>query len=90
MKLTGAQILWEALVREGVTDVFGYPGGAILPAYDAMLQYPISPFTAIREMRRGPDGGDIPGLGASLVDRHRARFLSPNDLRTQFIADLMR
>src|SRR5499427_10440151 len=41
MKLTGAQILWEALVREGVTDVFGYPGGAILPAYDAMLQYPI-------------------------------------------------
>src|SRR5881392_3622008 len=38
---TGAQILWEALVREGVTDVFGYPGGAILPAYDAMLQYPI-------------------------------------------------
>jgi acetolactate synthase-1/2/3 large subunit len=41
MKLTGAQILWEALVREGVADVFGYPGGAILPAYDAMLQYPI-------------------------------------------------
>src|ERR671936_886602 len=41
MKLSGAQILWEALVREGVTDVFGYPGGAILPAYDAMLQYPI-------------------------------------------------
>jgi acetolactate synthase I/II/III large subunit len=41
MKLTGAQALWEALVREGVTDVFGYPGGAILPAYDAMLAYPI-------------------------------------------------
>ncbi|MCC7417677.1 MAG: biosynthetic-type acetolactate synthase large subunit [Acidobacteria bacterium] len=41
MTLTGAQILWEALVREGVTDVFGYPGGAILPAYDAMLAYPI-------------------------------------------------
>src|SRR6188474_418690 len=41
MKLTGAQILWESLVREGVTDVFGYPGGAILPAYDAMLKYPI-------------------------------------------------
>src|SRR5687767_14965340 len=41
MALTGAQILWESLVREGVTDVFGYPGGAILPAYDAMLGYPI-------------------------------------------------
>ena len=39
--LTGAQILWECLVREGVSVVFGYPGGAILPAYDAMLDYPI-------------------------------------------------
>ena len=38
---TGGQIVWEALVREGVTTVFGYPGGAILPAYDAMLEYPI-------------------------------------------------
>jgi acetolactate synthase I/II/III large subunit len=41
MKKTGAQILWECLVREGVTDIFGYPGGAILPAYDAMLDFPI-------------------------------------------------
>src|SRR4051812_498421 len=41
MKQTGAQILWDALVRQGVTDVFGYPGGAILPAYDAMLGFPI-------------------------------------------------
>ncbi|MGE0450702.1 MAG: biosynthetic-type acetolactate synthase large subunit [Vicinamibacterales bacterium] len=39
--LTGAQILWECLVREGVEVVFGYPGGAILPAYDTMLDYPI-------------------------------------------------
>ncbi len=41
MRLTGAQILWESLVREGVDTVFGYPGGATLPAYDAMLEYPI-------------------------------------------------
>ena len=33
---TGAQILWECLEREGVQQVFGYPGGAILPAYDAL------------------------------------------------------
>jgi acetolactate synthase-1/2/3 large subunit len=39
--MTGAQILWESLVREGVSVVFGYPGGAILPAYDAMLDFPI-------------------------------------------------
>ena len=37
---TGAQILWECLIAEGVKDVFGYPGGAILPAYDALCQYP--------------------------------------------------
>ena len=41
MPLTGAQIIWDSLVRQGVTDVFGYPGGAILPAYDAMLGYPV-------------------------------------------------
>ena len=41
MKRTGAQILWECLQHEGVETVFGYPGGAILPAYDAMLDYPI-------------------------------------------------
>jgi len=38
---TGAQIVWEVLVREGVEVVFGYPGGAIMPAYDAMPAYPI-------------------------------------------------
>ncbi len=38
---TGANILWQALVREGVEVVFGYPGGAIMPAYDAMPAYPI-------------------------------------------------
>jgi acetolactate synthase-1/2/3 large subunit len=34
---TGAQILWDALEREGVDVVFGYPGGAIMPAYDTLL-----------------------------------------------------
>src|SRR3989449_5391468 len=38
--MTGAQAIWAALVREGVEVVFGYPGGAIMPAYDAMLGYP--------------------------------------------------
>src|SRR6202162_2903349 len=36
MKKTGAHILWECVEREGVKHVFGYPGGAILPAYDAL------------------------------------------------------
>jgi acetolactate synthase-1/2/3 large subunit len=33
---TGAEIIWKCLEREGVKHVFGYPGGAILPAYDAL------------------------------------------------------
>jgi acetolactate synthase I/II/III large subunit len=36
MKLTGAQILCETLERLGVRHIFGYPGGAILPVYDAL------------------------------------------------------
>jgi acetolactate synthase-1/2/3 large subunit len=39
--LTGAEIVWATLVGEGVTDVFGYPGGAILPIYDALRKFPI-------------------------------------------------
>ncbi len=41
MTKTGGEIIWECLVRQGVKHVFGYPGGAILPAYDAMTRYPI-------------------------------------------------
>jgi len=39
--LTGAEIIWATLVGEGVTTVFGYPGGTILPAYDALRKFPI-------------------------------------------------
>src|SRR5688572_30680024 len=41
MKLRGADIIWKCLVEQGVETVFGYPGGAILPAYDALLDHPI-------------------------------------------------
>ncbi len=40
-RLTGAEILWATLAGEGVTEVFGYPVGAILPAYDALRKFPI-------------------------------------------------
>jgi acetolactate synthase-1/2/3 large subunit len=39
-RLTGSQIIWDSLVNQGVRVVFGYPGGAIMPAYDALPQYP--------------------------------------------------
>ena len=41
MKMKGAEIVWECLTREGVEVVFGYPGGANMPIYDAMLNYPV-------------------------------------------------
>src|SRR5512137_126972 len=40
MKRTGAQILCESLVKEGVEVIFGFPGGSVLPLYDTMPQYP--------------------------------------------------
>src|ERR1700750_2465760 len=39
--LTGAEIVWATLEGEGVRGVFGYPGGAILPIYDALRKFPI-------------------------------------------------
>ncbi|MBW7572607.1 biosynthetic-type acetolactate synthase large subunit [Caproiciproducens faecalis] len=39
MQLTGAQILMECLLEQGVDTVFGYPGGAVLNIYDAIYEY---------------------------------------------------
>jgi acetolactate synthase-1/2/3 large subunit len=40
MKMTGAQILCEGMVKEGVEVIFGFPGGAVIPLYDTLPQYP--------------------------------------------------
>ena len=37
--LTGAQAIMQSLVEQGVTTIFGYPGGAIMPTYDALYDY---------------------------------------------------
>lgn len=37
--ITGAEILMRSLLDEGVTTLFGYPGGAIMPVYDALYDY---------------------------------------------------
>jgi acetolactate synthase I/II/III large subunit len=39
-ELSGSEILWESVVEHGVDVMFGYPGGAIMPAYDALPKYP--------------------------------------------------
>ncbi len=40
MKMSGAQILCESMVKEGVEVIFGFPGGVLLPLYDTFPQYP--------------------------------------------------
>jgi acetolactate synthase-1/2/3 large subunit len=40
MKMTGAQMVCESLVREGVEVIFGFPGGAVLPLFDTLPHYP--------------------------------------------------
>ncbi|WP_025227750.1 biosynthetic-type acetolactate synthase large subunit [Fimbriimonas ginsengisoli] len=40
MERSGAQVVMEALVRQGVDTLFGYPGGVVLPLYDEMLNWP--------------------------------------------------
>jgi len=37
-EMTGAEMVIEALADQGVEHVFGYPGGAVLPIYDALFQ----------------------------------------------------
>lgn len=56
-QLTGAQIVWECLVREGVEVVFGYPGGCNLPMYDTMAQYPIR-HVLVRHEQNGGHAAD--------------------------------
>jgi acetolactate synthase-1/2/3 large subunit len=41
MELTGAQAVWQSLVREGVDTVFGISGGAVIHLYHALPEYPI-------------------------------------------------
>ena len=38
-RITGSEMIWDACVMEGVSLLFGHPGGAILPAYDALAMY---------------------------------------------------
>ena len=37
--ITGSEAVLEALIAEGVKTIFGYPGGAIMPIYDALYDY---------------------------------------------------
>jgi acetolactate synthase-1/2/3 large subunit len=62
-KLTGAQIMCEALIREGVEVMFGIPGGAVMPFYYAMHEYPKLRHILCRHEQGGGHAAD--GYGRS-------------------------
>src|SRR5438034_8155972 len=57
-ELSGSQILCEALVREGVELLYGYPGGAIMPFYDALTSYPALRHILVRHEQAAAHAAD--------------------------------
>ena len=68
MKVTGAQALFKSLEGEGVDIMFGIPGGAILPAYDPLLDSSVRHVLCRHEQGAGPRG-----RGLRLGDRQGRR-----------------
>src|SRR5438270_2501924 len=57
-KLSGSQILCEALMREGVELLYGYPGGAIMPFYDALTSYAVLHHVLVRHEQAAAHAAD--------------------------------
>lgn len=57
-ELSGSQILCEALIREGVELLYGYPGGAIMPFYDALTSYPSLHHVLVRHEQAASHAAD--------------------------------
>src|SRR5260370_27402666 len=57
-ELSGSRILCEALVREGVELLYGYPGGAIMPFYDALTEYPTLHHVLVRHEQAAAHAAD--------------------------------
>ena len=58
MKLTGAQIIMESLLKEDVDTIFGYPGGSNLPMYDTLHQYPQIKHVLVRHEQTAAHAAD--------------------------------
>jgi len=57
-ELAGSQIVCEALVREGVELMYGYPGGCIMPFYDALTSYPTLHHVLVRHEQAAAHAAD--------------------------------
>ncbi|HCV85012.1 MAG TPA: acetolactate synthase large subunit, partial [Deltaproteobacteria bacterium] len=56
--MNGAQVVVEALKREGVKHIFGYPGGACMPIFDALLDAPELELVLVRHEQGGTHMAD--------------------------------
>ncbi|GLV59587.1 acetolactate synthase [Dictyobacter sp. S3.2.2.5] len=57
-ELTGSEIICETLIREGVDLMYGYPGGAIMPFYDAITSYPALHHVLVRHEQAAGHAAD--------------------------------
>jgi acetolactate synthase-1/2/3 large subunit len=55
---TGAEVVWECLIREGVDVVWAYPGGAALPLFDALGKYPQIHYVLVRHEQAAAHAAD--------------------------------
>ena len=51
--MTGAELVIDILAKEGIDEVFGYPGGAIMPIYDALYESPVTHYLTRHEQGAG-------------------------------------
>lgn len=51
--MTGAELVIDILAKEGINEVFGYPGGAIMPIYDAIYESPVTHYLTRHEQGAG-------------------------------------
>ena len=58
MRHTGAEVVWECLIREGVDVVWAYPGGAALPLFDALGKYPQIHYVLVRHEQAAAHAAD--------------------------------
>jgi|CXWL01.1.fsa_nt_gi acetolactate synthase-1/2/3 large subunit len=65
--LTGSHLLALSLIEEGVTDIFGYPGGAIMPFYDALTDFPQLRHILVRHEQ----GAALAAIGYSRATGHK-------------------
>jgi hypothetical protein len=66
--MSGAEVVLRALKDQGVDVIFGYPGGAVLPIYDALFQQNADP------PHPGPARAGGGACGGGLCALHRARW----------------